>query len=93
MSLMTAELWAKIGEVLISWGGPGIVIIWLLEERRRLQKKVDGLQVKLEDALKSKLDQAKEFWLILRDNEKSYSALSASINAILTHGMGRGKRD
>lgn len=93
MSVLTAEIAAKIGELLLSWGAPGIIILFLLEERRRLLKKVDGLQIKLEDTLKSKLEQAKELWTILREHEKSYDSLSQTINALLTSGVGRRNRD
>ncbi len=90
---MSAELWAKIGELLLAWGTPGIIIIFLLEERRRLTNKVDALQTKLEASMQSKLDQAKEFWGLLKDYEKSFDSLSGTINAFLTSGRGRGRND
>ena len=83
-SVGNSELWIKIGEFLFQWGTPGVIIIFLLEERRRLTNKVDVLQTKVEENMKNELKKATEYWGILREHENAFTRLSDQINTLLS---------
>lgn len=84
-SLLTPELLKSIGEVLISWGGPGIFIIFLLEERRRLMNKVETLQNKLDASYQANLTTHKETSELMRDTEVTMTRLENAIGGVLSY--------
>jgi len=83
------ELLAEALKMVLGWGLPGLIILFLLEERRRLLTKVDTLQDKVIDEMKARLDAASSFMGMFRDYEKSFESLTSTVNTLLAARVNR----
>jgi hypothetical protein len=52
------QLWLSIGQIVLQWGTPGVIILYLFREKTNLEKDVKALQAKLDDSLEKRVTEA-----------------------------------
>lgn len=83
MNNLGPELQSFLTNLVISWGTPGIIIVFLWDERRRLQNKIEKLETQLAAEMKLRLDQALSIMGTIKDYENTFESLRDDVKTML----------
>ncbi len=81
--ILTAEVAGTIAKLILEWGAPGIFLVFLLEERRRLLNRVETLQNKLDASYEARIQTNKDALDSVSKIEHAYDRLSATVTTFL----------
>lgn len=89
--LITVEVAKAIGDFFLQWGTPGIIVIFLYEERRRLIRKIEVMQSKLDESYEARMKVNQEAFEVVKKNESTVIQLQSFVAGFI--GNRKGERD